>query len=189
VGAVKRAFNWAVEEEHIPKNPIAHVRKPRALTRDRVLEPAERELILSAIRDDAFRRYVQALTRTGCRPGEVARVCPEHVNLEHGLWELPKHKTARKTGKPRRIYLCPEAVELCRQLMAGCPEGRPLFLNSRKQPWTRSVLRIRFRRLRKKFPPAQGDRGLHRPGEYGNHAAVRDGRQHGSANRPCDVHV
>ena len=31
IGALKRAFNWAVEEEHIPRNPIAHVRKPRAL--------------------------------------------------------------------------------------------------------------------------------------------------------------
>src|SRR5262245_51896032 len=39
VGALKRAFNWAVEEEHIPKNPIAHVRKPKALVRDRTLTP------------------------------------------------------------------------------------------------------------------------------------------------------
>src|SRR5262249_38605384 len=33
VGALKRAFNWAVEEEHIPRSPVAHVRKPKALTR------------------------------------------------------------------------------------------------------------------------------------------------------------
>jgi hypothetical protein len=29
IGAIKRAFNWAVEEEHIARNPIAHVRKPK----------------------------------------------------------------------------------------------------------------------------------------------------------------
>lgn len=39
VGALKRAFNWAVEEEHIQKNPLAHVRKPKSLVRDRTLTP------------------------------------------------------------------------------------------------------------------------------------------------------
>jgi integrase len=156
LGGLKRAFNWAVEEELIPKNPIAHVRKPKALTRDRTLEPAERELILASIKDAAFRDFVAAMTLTGCRPGEVMRVCPEHVNLTAGIWELPKHKTAKKTGKPRRIYLCPEAVELTKRLMENSPESSPLFLNSRKKPWTRNAVRIRFRRLRKKFPQLKG---------------------------------
>jgi hypothetical protein len=65
VGAIKRAFAWAVEEEHIPKSPVAHVRKPSARTRKRVLEAAERDLILSAIRDEAFRDYFTALCCTG----------------------------------------------------------------------------------------------------------------------------
>jgi hypothetical protein len=37
IGALKRAFNWAVEEEHLPRNLIAHVRKPKSLVRDRTL--------------------------------------------------------------------------------------------------------------------------------------------------------
>jgi integrase len=156
LGALKRAFNWAVEEEHIPKNPIAHVRKPKPITRDRLLEPGERELILTSIKDEAFRRYVQALTLTGCRPGEASRVRPEEVNLELGVWVLERHKTSRKTGKPRVIYLCPEALELTKRLMSDCPAGRPLFLNRRGRPWTRNAVRQRFRRLRKKFPQLKG---------------------------------
>ena len=155
LGAVKRAFNWAVEEEHISKNPIAHVRKPKALTRDRTLTREERELILGSIRDEAFRRFVTALTLTGCRPGEVARVTANCFDDKDGVWVLAEHKTAKKTGKPRVIYLPPEAVTLTRELIARHPEG-PLFLNSRGKPWSRNAVRIRFTRLRKKFPQLKG---------------------------------
>ncbi len=155
VGALKRAFNWAVEEEHIPRNPLAHVRKPKSLVRDRTLTPEERHLILGSIRGPSFRTFVNAMTLTGCRPGEVARVTAEDVDLERGLWILKKHKTAKKTGKPRLVYLCPEALELTRLLMAENPMGA-LFLNSRKKPWTRNAVRIRFRNLRKRHPELQG---------------------------------
>lgn len=155
LGAVKRAFNWAVEEEHIPKSPIAHLRKPKPLTRDRTLTAEERALILSSIRDQVFRTFVSAMTLTGCRPGEVGRVTAADVDLLQGLWILKKHKTATKTGKPRLVHLCPEALTLTQALMAKNPDG-PLFLNSRGVPWTRNAVRIRFRRLRKKHPLLKG---------------------------------
>jgi hypothetical protein len=60
IGVLKRGFNWAVEEEHIPRNPVAHVRKSRPLTRDRTLTPDERKLILDSIRDEPFRQFVTA---------------------------------------------------------------------------------------------------------------------------------
>jgi integrase len=155
IGALKRAFNWAVEEEHIPKNPIAHVRKPKALVRDRTLTPAERGLILTAIRGPAFRLFVRAMTLTGARPGEVARVTVADVDLGRGLWVFKTHKTAKKTGTPRLIPLCPEAIDLTRELMAEHPDG-PLFRNSRGRPWTRNAVRIRFRNLRRKHPELRG---------------------------------
>ena len=95
------------------------------------------------------------MTLTGCRPGEIARVTAADVNLDQGVWVLARHKTAKKTGKPRIIYLPPEAVELTRELMAKYPTG-PLFINSRGKPWTRNAVRIRFRNLRKKFPELKG---------------------------------
>jgi integrase len=118
VGALQCAFNWAVEEEHIIVNPIAHVKKPKGLVRDRILTAAERELILSSIKGPAFREFVQGMTLTGCRPGEVARVNREIVNLDAGLWVFTKHKTVKKTGKPRVVYLCPQALDLTRKLLA-----------------------------------------------------------------------
>ena len=156
LGAVKRAFNWAVEEEYIPENPIGHVRKPKGLVRDRILTSAERDLILSSIKGPVFRAFVQGMTLTGCRPGEVARVGKEQIDLERGLWIFTKHKTVKKTGKPRVIYLCPEALELTKTLLAKCPDNGPIFRNSRGKPWTRNAIRIRFRNLREKHPELKG---------------------------------
>lgn len=156
IGAIQRAFAWAVEEEHISKSPIAHMKKPKSLVRDRVLTPDERALILASIGDAYFRDYVAGLTLTGARPGEVARVCPAMVNLDVGVWVFEKHKTAKKTGRPRIIYLSPEALELTRRLMGGKPADEPLFLNTRGHPWSRNAVRIRFRRLRKKYPELKG---------------------------------
>ncbi len=58
LGALKRAFNWAVEEEYLVENPIAHVRKPKSLVRDRILTADERTLILTSIKGQAFRDFV-----------------------------------------------------------------------------------------------------------------------------------
>lgn len=156
IGALKRAFNWAVEEEYILKNPVAHVRKPKSLTRERILTAAERELILKSIRGPAFRDFVTGMTLTGCGPGEVARVRKEEVDLDLGVWILPKHKTRKQTGKPRVVYLCPEALELTKRLLLRCPADGPLFRNSRGLPWTGNAIRIRFRNLRQKHPQLKG---------------------------------
>lgn len=156
LGCVKRAFNWAVEEEYIFRNPIAHVRKPRGVTRDRILEAGERELILSAIRDESFRDFILGMSLTGCRPGEVASVTRENVSLQHGIWVLPKHKTAKRTGRPRVVYLSPAALELTTRLMAKNPEGSIFRSYRGGKPWTRNAVRQRFKRLRQKFPQLAG---------------------------------
>jgi integrase len=155
ISAVKRAFNWAVEEEHIARNPVGHIRKPTSLERDRVLTTEERQLILPSIKDECFRDFLAGMSLTGCRPGEVARVAAEGIDLERGLWTFEKHKTAKKTGRPRVVYLCPEALELTRRLLAKNPVG-PIFRNTRGMPWTRNAIRVRFRNLRDKHPELKG---------------------------------
>ena len=94
--------------------------------RTRVLSLNERAEIFAAIKDEQFREFVQAMFETGCRPGEVASVTAADADLNLGVWVLQKHKTAKKTKKPRVIYLTPAMVELTRKLMAKNTEG-PLF--------------------------------------------------------------
>ena len=79
-----------------------------------------------------------------------------HVNLDLGVWVFKEHKTAKRTGKPRVIYLTPAMVELTRRLMEKYPEG-PLFRGPRsKRGFTRNGVRCRFRDLRQKLPHLAG---------------------------------
>src|SRR5262249_21782967 len=79
-----------------------------------------------------------------------------HANLALGVWVFREHKTARRTGKPRVIYLTPAMVELTRKLAAKYPEG-PLFRGPRsKRGFTRNGVRCRFRNLRAKMPHLDG---------------------------------
>ncbi|QEL17781.1 tyrosine-type recombinase/integrase [Limnoglobus roseus] len=150
--AVKSAYSWADLQGVLSPNPLRKVKAGRANRRTRILTPEEVAEIVGAIRDTAFKRFVQALLETGCRPSEVARVRAEHVDLAAGVWRLPEHKTAKKTHKPRVVYLTPAMVELSRTLAAEQPNG-PLFRGPRKKtPFTRQAIRCRFLRLRAKLP-------------------------------------
>jgi integrase len=156
VVAVKRAFNWADSEGVLQPNPIKAVKKPPQRRRDRVLSEEERKEILDAIKDEQFREFVYAMMETGARPGEVRKVTAAHVNLDLGVWVFKEHKTAKRTGKPRVIYLTPVMVELTRKLVAKYPEG-PLFRGPRsKRGFTRNAVRCRFRNLREKLPHLAG---------------------------------
>jgi len=150
--AVKRAFAWVDKQGLLSPSPLRSLEVEANNRRTRVLTPAERTEILGAIRDEQFREFVFAMFETGCRPGEVAKVTAQNVNLDVGIWMFEKHKTSRKTKKPRIVYLTPEMVELSRKLMAKYPEG-PLFRGPRKQkPFSSNGIRCRFRRLREKLP-------------------------------------
>ncbi len=156
VAAVKRAFNWADAEGVLQPNPVKSVKKPPQRRRDRVLTPEERQEIFWTIPDQHFRDFVFAMQETGARPGEVRKVTAAHVNLDLGVWIFREHKTAKRTGRPRVIYLTPAMVELTRRLMEEYPEG-PLFRGPRsKRGFTRNGVRRRFRILRQKPPHLAG---------------------------------
>jgi integrase len=163
--AVKRMFNWAVENRLVPDNPLKSVKRPSKNKRKRILDIAEREFIYGAIKDAAFRDFVFAMLETGCRPSEVMAVTANHVSRDCAKWTLDEHKTDN-SGEARVIYLTPPMQELTRKLVEQYPEG-PIFrmyrgkkskehrynraVLGRKVPWTYNALRCRFKRLREKF--------------------------------------
>jgi integrase len=150
------ALNWAVKMKVLRENPIKGIDKGSVLPRDRLVAPEERRLVLSSIRDRAFKLLVFAMVTTGARPSEIRRVTAREY-MPPGLWVFPprRHKTGKKTKKPRVVYLTPPMQKLCERLIRERTEG-PLFLNSRGKPWTANALRCRFRRLRDKFPALAG---------------------------------
>jgi integrase len=157
ITCVKAAVNWFCRRARVRDNPLAALVKPPIARRDRLLKPEEKRQILRSVRDAAFRQFVFAMMGTGARPCEIRTVTAAEFLPEPGLWVFPpkRHKTGKKTGKPRVVYLTPPLVKLCRQLAGRRPEG-PLFRNTRGNPWTRNAVRIRFRNLRRKFPNLKG---------------------------------
>lgn len=150
VVSVKRAYSWGNDRQIIYVHPLKGMKKPPESRREAILSEGDMKAIFAAARGKAFKNFLLAMEETGCRPGEIAGVTAEQVDLAQGVWVLPKHKTRHKTGKPRVVYLTPRMVELCRDLMAKYPEG-PIFRTSRGKPWNRNAVRCRFRRLRDKL--------------------------------------
>jgi integrase len=150
VTSIKRALNWGVDEGLIPTNPVARVRRPPVTRRERILSSDEIQSLLDACSDEAFRDFLFVLRETGCRPGEVASLTAQMVDLKLGIWTFVKHKTARKTGKPRVVYLPPSMIALSQRLMVKYPTGL-LFRDSRGMAWNKNSVVCRFRRLREKL--------------------------------------
>jgi len=152
ISAVKRALQWAVDEGLCESSPIRGVRKPKPQRRTTVLSSEQRALILEEASDQEFRDLISLIQETGARPQELRTLQARHVDLERGLWIFPpaEHKTGKRTGKPRVVYLNATALEITRRLVERSATG-PLLRNSDGEPWTRNAIRCRFRRLRRRL--------------------------------------
>jgi integrase len=150
LSALQAAFNWAVAQGIISKNPIAAmaIPAPRSRGGDQLLSEADHLRIMATV-PSYLGDYLTALHDTGARPGEVASVEAYHFNEGIGAWVLSEHKTERR-GKKRVIYLTPQLVEMTKLLSARHPEGS-LFRNSEDRPWTDAALNHWFGRLRKRL--------------------------------------
>lgn len=149
ITTLKRVLNWAVEERKLAASPLAGMKRPACGCREQLISAEEHKAML-AKSDRHFANFLRALRGTGARPGELRALTREMVKLDRGVWELPKHKTVRKTGKPRVIYLSPAMIALTKELLAEMPpECKHVFRNRFNKPWTVNAVRLRMQRLRK----------------------------------------
>lgn len=171
VGTVKAAFNRAVNDEDFPldANPLSALKKPKGFGRITAFEHSDVEEILDycnrppgykAVSLAPIGDFFQALLETGARPSELASVTANDVEqTERGLRLVLKaqddqgnhrHKTAKKTGKTRRIFLNDKAEFIIRRLMLKHPTG-PLFRTPRGKPWTKVNWVHTFCNIKKKL--------------------------------------
>lgn len=110
--SIQRAFNWAALGRFTRENPfrgLTFADEERQHGRD--MKPSEFRALVSAT-DPFFRRFLFALRFTGARPGELAALEWSHIDWQRGVAILKKHKTGRKTGKPRCIQFARPAMKL-----------------------------------------------------------------------------
>lgn len=147
VGAIKRAFNWAMDEGYINHSPIARMKKPPARIRETLI-PLELWMAIGGIvKDQAFRDLLIILRQTGCRPYEARTV--QASNVRGDTWVFPKVDSKGQRYN-RLVMLTDRALRITRRLAKKHPTG-PLFRNTKGKPWTKDAVACRFKRLSKKL--------------------------------------
>jgi integrase len=148
ITALKVCLAWCARKGEIAANPIAAMKRPRMARRERILTADERARFRAAA-GPRFGDYLDAVTWTGGRPGDVRTLEAAHVNWREQVARLPG-KTTGATGELIELRLVAPMVALCRRLAAEFPDG-PLFRNDRGEPWTRNAVRCQMRRLRQRL--------------------------------------
>ena len=123
--------------EAMPEVPA--IDKPEYV--DRSIDPAKLWAALDALPPRAG-RILRFIAATGCRPDEACRLQWKHVKLPLGRCILPRHKTSKKTGEPRRIPLTPESLAVLREDRRDIkPDDEHVFLSRFNRPYTVQGLR------------------------------------------------
>jgi len=108
---MRQMFRFAQDQDIIENDPTSSIRKSkvggRDVIRDRVLSEKEiRELNEKTKKAKLLISTDNALwivLSTVCRIGELCKAEWSHLNLEEGIWRIPKENS--KNGKPHNIYL------------------------------------------------------------------------------------
>lgn len=158
ITAIKRAFNWAVDEGYIKESPVRRIKKPSTTGRgeEAYLSPAQWEQLITEVHKRArpgeahsFLDYLTVMKETGCRPQEIRRVEARHLDKANRQWVFAESESKGRKEK-RRVELGDLAFGICQRLALQYPEG-PLFRNSDGKPWTNYALACRFKRLSDKL--------------------------------------
>jgi integrase len=146
LGSLVSALRWAERERLTPRNPLQGIRKPPKASRGAgALVSADAHARLCEHAEPLFRAFLQLLWLTGARPGEIASLTAEVVDLTQGVAVLTEHKTAH-LGKVRVLFLSAEAVAVLRERIAHRPAGL-LFPGEDEQRLTAQAVGCRLRRL------------------------------------------
>ncbi len=100
LSAVRKFFNWCVEQSLLEGSPCATVRRPAPLSsRERVLSDTELLAVWRATHeiDPTFASIVRLLILTAQRRGEVTGMRWPEVNAKDGLWTIPGDRTKNKS--------------------------------------------------------------------------------------------
>ncbi|MEM7810265.1 MAG: site-specific integrase [Planctomycetota bacterium] len=149
-GAFKMLQNYVVDEleageEVLKKHDLKNQKTDR---REVFVDWDDFRTLAKHLRRDAL-PICEFLMLTAARPGEACNARIEDIEERVGLRVvvLEEHKTAKKTGKPRRITLNGEASEVVERAIGGRREG-PIFRTKRCEPWTPSNLSSVWRAAR-----------------------------------------
>lgn len=145
IGAVKRALNWAADEELIERNPLARMKKPAREARELAVTPEEYARVLETVEEHRFRDLIEMAWETGARVQELRQIEARFVDLASSRIVLPPSKAKGKKSH-RVIYLTGRAGEIAARLVREWTSGA-LLRNSEGNAWTKDAINCAFCRL------------------------------------------
>lgn len=145
-GTLKQILKWAVPGM-IEASPLAHMKLEKGERRERLIAIEEHRTLARLPRNPGLRVLLWFCWWTGARPIELRHLRWEMMDADCTTAVLRKHKTAKKTGRPRVLYFNGYAQTILRRhrKLAG-----PVFTNERGKPWTKDALCRRVRYITKK---------------------------------------
>lgn len=150
VVAINRVYNWGCKSGYISSNPIRTAHKEPAEARKIYMKPEDFDKLLGCLKDgDPFKDLLVFTWMVGCRPQEVRAIEARHLFLDKGYILFPKEESKGKRV-PRKIILHEFSLEIIKKNIGDRKEGY-VFLNSRKQPWTKFAICARMQELSKKI--------------------------------------
>lgn len=169
-GCIKAAFGWAWREGRIDRHPFPGVHYEESERRPDMPDDVFEKLCLLA--NKSYERVLRFLRFTGCRIGELCQADWSQMDLERGVWTVEKHKTRKKTKKPKIVVLVDEAVALLKDIRAAaavaaaptepdgaklvlpiqaCAANAPVFLNTQGQRWKTNTLGRQLAHMKERF--------------------------------------
>ena len=104
IRSVQRAFNWALRQGHINRNPVLAIEKPTPRPREVVISPGQFQQMLRLSSDTHETDLLETLWETGCRPQEIRLVEARHFDEPNRRWVFPADESKGKR-KSRVVYL------------------------------------------------------------------------------------
>lgn len=153
VSCLKSLYRWGLRQGWLTSNPIAHVAGVRNAPHKRLALPDD---IVAAILQAADTKaplgdYLRLLLYTGMRASELIGLPWSAVE---GKWLIIEHhKTAGRSGLPRRVPLSDPALAVLERLPRN---GDAILSGQDGQAYTYACMRQRWRKLRTAKPRLRG---------------------------------
>lgn len=146
IAAFQQLQKFAIKKGKLKKPILDDIDKPAGRNRETL--PSEAEVIdIKRISSKRFCLAYEALRRSGARPMELVQATVEMWDRNERQLIIKEHKTARKTGVPRRIHVGEVLEAIILESLDGRTTG-PLFLTPTGLQWTVPSLSAAFRLAR-----------------------------------------
>ena len=143
-------LRWSYEQGWLDRPPHDVRNIPTAQRNPKPIRLGDLRAIFGELHSRRTLRHARVVLRfildIGCRPAEACLLRWTQVDLDAGVCRLDEHKTKHATGRPRTLYLTPQAARLLRAIRGLNRPGRYVFLSRFHRPYTPAGLRSILRR-------------------------------------------